>query len=114
MGDDVTEIPKCPKCGADVPDFSANSRGCLVGKCPECGKWGNLGKPTGTEPKLGAAAAAPAAINKEPVAAKKAAHKKPAPKRPQPIRTAAASTAGTGKGKSFGDALRDFFGPLGG
>lgn len=34
--------PKCPKCGAEVDDFRANKRNQLVGKCPGCGKWGNL------------------------------------------------------------------------
>jgi hypothetical protein len=35
---------KCPKCGSENVNTYANKRGALVGKCVDCGKWGNYGK----------------------------------------------------------------------
>ena len=45
------ETPVCKKCGTQIENFSANKRGQLVGKCPNCGKWGNLGTANNGEEK---------------------------------------------------------------
>jgi DNA-directed RNA polymerase subunit RPC12/RpoP len=46
---------KCAKCGSENVNVNANKRGALVGKCGDCGRFGNYGKQF--EDKAGAEAA---------------------------------------------------------